>query len=124
MEKYLERNGVEIKNKSVILYKRVSSELKTQEGTRNETNWTIGSTLKHHAWDPTKEECGEGKFHACCKTYFCDEFRSNSGDRYIAISVKVLDLYEWENPRYPYKIAFRECKVLYECNSIGNKIIR
>lgn len=32
------------------------------------------------------------------------------------------DLYAWENPHYPRKIAFKTGKVLFECNIDGNKI--
>src|SRR3990167_2255941 len=66
-------------------------------------------------------ECGEGKFHACSRPYFCDEFRNNNGDKYIAIEIKKDDLYAWPNPVYPHKIAFREGKVLYECDKFGKE---
>jgi hypothetical protein len=119
---WFERNGVE-KTPTVILYKRVSHDFKTQENTENETVWTIGSTLTHPAWNPKSEECGKGKFHACSKPYFCDEFRTTPKDRYIALSVKLEDTHAWEeNPQYPYKIALKEAKVLYECNRFGKEI--
>jgi hypothetical protein len=120
---YLEREGAPVKRGSVILYKRTSKDFKTQEGTENETEWIVGTTVTHSAWNPTVEECGKGKFHACSHPYFCDEFRSIKNDRYIAVQIKVTDLYEWENPKYPHKIAFREGKVLYECDKYGKKII-
>ena len=119
---YLEREGIKITKGKVILYKKVSKEFKTQEGKPNETDWKIGSTLEHKNYEPTKEECGEGKFHACSKPYFCDEFRNEKGDRYIAIEVNKKDLYEWKKPAYPHKIAFRKCNVLYECNKFGKEI--
>ena len=120
---YLEREGIEVIEKKVILFKRVSSSLKTQENTKNETLWAIGSTVDHNAWNPTKEECGEGKFHACSRPYFCDEFRSNKGDNYIAIEVHVDDLHEWtESPTYIHKIAFRACRVIGEVNRFGKPI--
>ena len=106
----------------ITLYKRVSSEFKTQEGKVNETTWTVGSTLEHSSWDPKKSECGEGKFHACSHAYFCDEFRSNTDDRYIAIKVNVKDLFHWPNGNYPHKIAFRKGKVMHECDMYGNPI--
>ena len=119
---WFERNGVE-KKKEVILYKRVSKDFKTQEGTKNETTWTIGSVVTHPYWNPKENEAGEGKFHACSKPYFCDEFRSGQDDRYIAISIKLKDLYEWEdNPKYPHKIGFREGKVLYECDRFSKSL--
>jgi hypothetical protein len=71
-------------------------------------------------WDPTSQECGEGKFHACSRTFFCDEFRSERGDRYVAIEVAVADLHAWKNPTYPHKIAFRTGRVLHECDRYGN----
>lgn len=49
------------------------------------------------------------------------EFRNLPKDRFIAISIKVADLYEWPNADYPHKIAFREGHVLYECDKFGKK---
>ena len=107
------------------MFKRVSFNFKTQENTANETSWAVGSILTHPAWNPTKEECGVGKFHACPKAYLCDEFRSEKTDRYIAIRVAVTDLYVWpKNPSYPHKVAFRTGTVLYECDKNGIKINR
>jgi hypothetical protein len=119
---WFERNAVE-KSEKIIIYKRVSAELKTQEKTENETNWSIGAELTVPKWSPAKSECGPGKFHACSRPYFCDEFRSGKGDRYIAIEVKLEDFYEWtDSPSYPHKIGFRKGTVLYECNRMGKKI--
>jgi len=120
---YLEREAVKQNKGFVILYKKTSCDFKTQENTKNETLWIIGSTVTHPAWSPTQSECGDGKYHACSHPYFCDEFRSNIGDRYIAISININDLYEWPNPEYPHKIAFREGKVLYECDKFGRQIM-
>jgi hypothetical protein len=120
--KFLDREGIGEKQKSVILFKRVSSDFKTQEQTKNETPWTVGSTVTHPDWNPTKSECGEGKLHACSRPYFCDEFRSARGDKYVAIKIKVEDLYEWPNADYPHKIAFREGKVLYQCDRFGKEV--
>jgi len=121
--KYLDREGVPIKRGAVvILFKKVSADFKTQEKTRNETLWNIGSVVTHPAWEPEKQECGEGKFHACSRPYFCDEFRSGNGDRYIAVKIKSDDLYEWPgDQQYPHKIAFRVGKVLYECDKYGRR---
>ena len=121
-QKYLDREGISVEDGAVILFKRVSSDFKTQESTKNETLWAIGSTVTHPSWNPTSGECGEGKFHACSRPYFCDEFRNTCGDKYIALSIKISDLYEWENPQYPHKIAFREGVVLYECDKHGRKL--
>jgi hypothetical protein len=118
-QKYLDREGVPQNDGAVVLFKRVSNDFKTQEGTENETLWAVGSTISHPAWDPKSGECGKGKFHACSRPYFCDEFRNRRGDRYIAIGINIDDLYEWENGDYPHKIAFREGKVLYECTKHG-----
>ena len=106
----------------VLLFKRVSSVFKTQEGTANETIWAPGQRLSHPAWEPKTSECGSGKFHACSRPYFCDEFRSLPEDKYIAIEVAVSDLFAWENPQYPHKIAFRSGTVLYECDKFGKEI--
>jgi hypothetical protein len=109
---------------SVVLFKKVSKDYKTQENTANETLWAVGSTLEHPAWGPDKEECSGGKFHACSRPYFCDEFRSTDGDRYVAIQIAKKDLYAWPtNPKYPHKVAFRRGTVLYECDRHGNKLI-
>jgi len=119
LEIWLEKEKLEIKDGSVILYKRVSKDFKTQEGTANETIWSIGTALEHPAWKPDGEECGEGKYHACSRTKFCDEFRDKSDDRYIKLQVKIEDMYAWENPFYPSKVAFRKGIVLGECNQAG-----
>ena len=122
-QKYLDREVINVKKNQVILFKKVSKDFKTQEGTKNETLWEIGATVTHPAWNPAQRECGEGKFHACSRPYFCDEFRTNKEDRYIAIQIKTDDLYEWTAPEYPHKIAFKEGKVLYEVDKFGKKII-
>jgi hypothetical protein len=121
LAEWSEINGVELKSK-VVVYKRVSVDFKTQERTHNETVWTIGETVTHRAWNPKISECGQGKFHACPKPFFCDEFRSDTGDRYIAIEVAKRDLFSWPNPEYQHKIAFRKGTVLYECDRFGNRI--
>jgi len=118
---WLDNNAVK-KEKYITLYKRVSKDFKTQEETRNETLWEIGTTPLVPNWNPKDNECGEGKFHACSRAYFCDEFRSLEDDRYIAVKINIKDLYAWPNPDYPYKIAFRSGKVVYECDRYGNKI--
>ena len=119
---FFERNGIK-KTKDITLYKKVSKDFKTQEGTSNETLWKLGSIVTHKDYKPEESECGEGKFHACHKPYFCDEFRNVIGDRYIAIEINLKDLYEWKkNPEYPHKIGFRVGKVLYECDRWGKKV--
>jgi uncharacterized Zn-binding protein involved in type VI secretion len=121
-QEWLDKEGVEGKDK-VILYKKVSCDLKTQENSSNETFWAIGSTLDHPNYDPSKEECGEGKYHACAKTFFCDDFRNVIGDRYIAIEINKKDLFVWAvAPQYPHKVAFKKGKVLYEVDKHGKKI--
>jgi hypothetical protein len=123
-QKYLDREGIKEKSGHVILFKKVSKYYLTEEKTRNETKWELGSTVTHPAWNPTVGECGEGKFHACSRPYFCDEFRNEKGDKYIAIRIAVEDLYEWENSSYPHKIAFRGGTVLHEVDKFGRKIVR
>ena len=119
---WFEANGVK-KTKSVILYKRVSKDLQTQEGTSNETVWPIGKVVEHKDWRPKDNECGSGKFHACSRPYFCDEFRSEKqDDRYIAVQVALADTYVWPKPQYPHKISFRRGKVLFECDRFGERI--
>ncbi|HNX82647.1 MAG TPA: hypothetical protein PKL77_10945, partial [Candidatus Omnitrophota bacterium] len=121
-EDFFEREGMAVKKSGkVIVYKRVSDDYKTQENTRNETLWTPGIKIDHPAWNPITE-CGEGKFHACSRPYFCDEFRGCPGDRYVAIEINVKDTHQFKNPSYPHKIAFRRGKVLYECDRSGDKI--
>ena len=119
---WLEREGVmEVDGSSVILYKRVSNDMLTQENTENETNWKIGATLTVPNFDPS-QECGPGKFHACSRPYFCDEFRSNAGDVYIAIRVAVSDLHAHDCGSYPHKIALRSASVLHLVDRWGEKI--
>jgi hypothetical protein len=116
-------NGIKIVHKKVTLYKRVSKEFLTQEGSENETCWQPGSTVSHPRWAPDTEECGSGKFHACAAPFLADEFRTISGDRYVAISIRTADLFAWRCiPEYPHKIAFREGTVLFECDRYGEHI--
>ena len=119
VENWLKSEFVPVNDGKVILYKRVSKDFKTQEGTPNETVWTIGKTLTVKNWNPGREECGPGKFHACSRPYFCDEFRDEDGDRYIAIEVAIKDLKAWRSPDCPHKIAFRKGKVLRKCGRMG-----
>jgi len=120
---YIARFKIKIEDNSIILYKRVSYDFKTQENTKNETVWEIGSKVIHPNWQPELDECGEGKFHACAYPHWCDIFRNKKGDKYIAIKVSINDLHEWkDNPSFPQKIGFREGIVLYECDRDGNKI--
>jgi hypothetical protein len=110
-------------DKRVVVFKRVSKDFQTQEGTPNETKWNPGTEVKHPNWDPKNGERGEGKFHACSRTYFCDEFRNKRDDRYVALEVAVKDIYVWPGKRtYQHKVAFRAAKVLYEVNRLGKKI--
>ena len=120
---WLESQGMKQEKTAVTVFKRVSFDLKTQEGTTNETFWEIGKTLEHSTWAPENAECGAGKFHACSRPYLCDQFRNNSGDRYVAIKVQVKDLFSWDaaEAQYPYKIAFRKGTVLYESDRLGKK---
>jgi hypothetical protein len=121
---WLEAHGIEQEKENVVLFKRVSSDLKTQENQPNETVWSIGKTITHNKWAPEANECGEGKFHACPRPYFCDDFRYEKGDKYIAIQINVKDLHAWsgENVQYPHKIAFREGTVLYICDRFGKEV--
>ena len=122
---WIDRENISPANEhaTVILFKRVSCDFKTQENTSNETLWTVGSTVEHKAWNPETEECGCGKFHACSRPYFCNEFRNNIGDRYIAIEIAEKDLFAWpKKPDYAHKIAFRCGTVLYECDCYGTKL--
>jgi len=122
---WLEGQGVAPEGEHVILFKRVSAEWKTQEGKPSETTWSPGLVLEHPAWSPASEECGGGKFHACSRPYFCDEFRyEKRDDRYVAIKIAVADLHAWEGEsvRYPHKIAFRAGEVLYECDKHGREV--
>jgi hypothetical protein len=126
IEDYFEREGVEIKRGklgfSVVLFKRVSTNFKTQEGESYETLWTPGTVVTIPEWSPKEKECGKGKFHAVSRPYFGDEFRSGAGDKYIAIEIAVKDTYQWKNPQYPHKISFRKGKVLYECDRFREKV--
>ena len=108
----------------VVLIKRVSKDWKTQEGTQNETTWIIGSTLEHPAWNPSEQECGEGKYHACAEPFFCDAFRNEKfDDKYVALRIAIKDLYAWpKEPQYPHKIAFKRGTVLHQVNLAGVKV--
>ncbi len=119
---WLDGEGVLVAEGSAVLYKKVSVGFLTQEGTRNETSWMVGATVEHANWTPAVEECGAGKFHACSRPYFCDEFRNEKGDQYIAIRVDVSDLYAWPNASYPHKIAFRKGTVLHRVTRFGKPV--
>jgi hypothetical protein len=122
VEEWFDREAVDSENGKLIVYKRVSFDFKTQENSKNETLWAPNSMIEHPSWDPAKEECGAGKFHACSRAYFCDEFRDKATDKYIAIEVNKEDFYTWKEPSYPHKIAFRKGRVLFECDRYGKKI--
>ena len=119
---WLDREGIELEKGHVIIFKRVSKDFKTQEKTANETLWAIGSTVTCAKYNPKESECGEGKFHACSRPYFCDEFREAKDDRYIAIKVLVKDMHAWEGASYPHKIGFKGGTILFECDKFGKKI--
>jgi hypothetical protein len=120
---YIERFKINIENDIIILYKKVSKDFKTQEYTANETIWLPGTKVEHNNWNPTNNECGEGKFHACAKPYWCDIFRNNKDDRYISIKVNINDIYEWkDNPSFPFKIGFRKALEIKEVDRFGNEI--
>jgi hypothetical protein len=128
-KKYVEKFHVTIHDGCAILYKRVSKEFKTQEGKPNETLWMVGSVLSHPSYNPNKEECGEGKFHAVARPYWGTAFRMKKDDKFIALSVPIEEklnghpnLYEWPKPSYPAKIAFGKCTVLYECDKYGKRL--
>ena len=122
LDSWISKKCVQYTSEDAIIYKRVSSDFKTQEGTKNETLWIVGCQIEVPNWTPDKEECGEGKFHACDKPWHCDEFRSNIGDKYIAIKVRREDMKFWPNGFYPNKVAFKKGFVMYECDIDGNEI--
>ena len=78
LEMYFNSNPIDVSGKTVLLYKRVSKDFQTQEGTKNETVWEVGKKIVHPDWKPEGAECGEGKFHACSKPIFCDQFRDKN----------------------------------------------
>ena len=119
---WLDKSGRKPVKGVTTLYKRVSKEFKTQEGTANETVWAIGTTVEHKNWQPKDEECGSGKFHACPEPYLCDAYRDTADDRYIAIAIRTKDLFAWKNPEHQNKIAFRAGKVLHECDRYGKQL--
>ena len=83
-----------------------------------------GTIIEHKNWNPKDSECGEGKFHACAKSFWCDTFRDKKEDKYISIKVNINDLYEWnKNPSFPQKIGFRKALEIKEVDRLGNEII-
>ena len=121
---YIERFNMIVSNDDTItVYKKVSKDYKTQEETENETIWLPKTIVTIDKWNPTQQECGEGKFNGGAKPHWCDSFRHERGDKYIAIKVRISDLHEWtRSPSYPQKIGFREGSVLYECDRYGQKL--
>ena len=122
VQSFIEREGIPQADGSVTLFKRVSSAFLTQEGQSWQTAWLPGTSVAHPSWEPAAAECGGGKFHACSRPYFCDEFRDVKSDRYIAVRVAIADLFAWQSPSYPHKIAFRVGEVLYECDRRGKPV--
>src|SRR6266536_2383373 len=122
LEGWFESNAVKNRKSHVVLFKRVSKDFKTQENTKNETVWTIGSKLAHPNPDLKTGECGEGKYHFCSRPYFCDQFRSESTDKYVAVKVPVKSLYAWPNPGFPHKIGGIKAEVLFECDRYGKEL--
>ena len=122
LPEWIEFNLATKQRGKLILFKRVSKDFQTQEGTDNETLWRPGSVVEHPDWSPKHQECGEGKYHACASPFFCDQYRSSVGDRYVAIEVAARDTYVWPHAQHPHKIAFRKGRVLYECDAEGKKL--
>lgn len=125
--KRLQDNGCPVTDGKTIIFKRVSKDLKTRIGYDGETTYSIGKAVTVPNWDPRREECGAGKFHACFNPKACDSYGYHGpDDKYIAIEVAVKDMYAWptERMRHPTKIAFRRGKVLYVCNANGKKVSR
>ncbi len=116
------KHSIPIKKDKAIIFKSVSENFETQEGMPNQTKWEIGKTLVCKNFNPQLSECGEKKFHGVSHPIFAFEFRSDPNDRFIAIEVKVSDTFQWTNPKYPHKIAFRKGKVLFECDITGRRI--
>jgi hypothetical protein len=121
VEGWIEREGITECDGRVVLFKRVSQDWLTQEGQPWETCWQPGTSLTHPVWQPDDRECGAGKFHACSRPYFCDEFHQEENDRYVAIAVRREDMHAWRQPLYPHKIAVRAAEVLYECDRFGRR---
>jgi len=121
LKKWIKKYKVLDKGKKLILYKLVSQNFKTQEGTENETSWEVGKVVEHSNWTPENSECGGGKFHAVPQPFWADQFGWEKDDKYIAIGIEKKDCYLWKkDPSYPFKIAFRKGEVLYECDRWGN----
>ena len=122
LEEWINIKCLEHTSDGVIIYKRVSYDFKTQEGTKNETVWTIGREIEVPNLNPDEQEYEEGKFHACNKPWHCDEFRLNADDKYIAIKARREDMEFYPNGIYPNQIAFKKGFVMYECDVDGNEI--
>ena len=122
IEDWFNYDGVETFGGLRILYKRVSADFKTQEGTERETVWPVGSTLSHPEWNPEADECSGGQFHGCSKPFFCDQYRHTENDRYIALSVSAGDMNFHKEGEHPHKIGFCVGTVLYECDRFGEKV--
>jgi len=111
---WLEANGVLSTGGKVILYKAVDGNGYTRRGLSGETQWIVGNTYVHPAWDPVNSECGFGKYHACAKPSYCYQFYPARTSRIISIEVAIADLYAWplDKAEYPTKIGFRKGIVL------------
>jgi len=122
LPRWIEYNKAITTKDTITIYKRVSKDFKTQERRPNETKWEVGKIITHPKWNPTEQECGEGKFHACANTNDCNNYRDCINDKYIKLTVKKSDCFVWSFPEHPIKIAFREAKIVCECDRFGKDI--
>jgi hypothetical protein len=120
---WLAQEGLAVTNGQVVLYKRVSPAFLSHVNMSNETKWPVGQIVTCSTWNPARHEAGPGKFHACSRPGHCDYFQMTTPYRYIAIQVKVEDLYVWPEPRInQHSVGFKSGLVLFECDRAGKEL--
>ena len=117
---WLAANGVSASRGFVTLYKR--TEPRTYH-TCNGVNYVPGRKVVAPDWDRKfGGECGSG-LHFCATAKATKRFRDKGV--FVACRVAVKDIATLPAfSQYPDKIRARACKVLYECDEDGKKVMR
>ena len=100
-----------------ILYKGLDAEFRSGHGTA----YLPGTEIVAPDWDGGAEECGGG-FHFCAHPAATLQFIQ--AVKFVACEVGEADMAAHEFPLYPNKIKARACRVLYECDVHGERVVK
>ena len=100
-----------------ILYKGLDAEFRSGHGTA----YLPGTEIVAPDWDGGAEECGGG-FHFCAHPAATLQFIQ--AVKFVACEVGEADMAAHEFPQYPNKIKARACRVLYECDVHGARVVK